>query len=99
VPHVDHRADLGYLIATVGGELAVGHSYLTGDGDQPEEDPVQVGLLGADLAAENGYYRIRHIYDGENWNPELRAPLSEPGVDVAPGDYILEVDGRRLAPQ
>lgn len=98
VPHVKHRADLGYLIATVGGELAVGHSYLTGDGDEPGEDPVSVGLLGADFAVENGRYRIRRIYTGENWNPELRAPLSAPGIQVAEGDYLLEVNGRLLAP-
>jgi tricorn protease len=98
VEHVGHRADLGYLIASMGGELGVGHSYLTGPGDQPGDDPVRVGLLGADLAVENGRYRISRIYDGENWNPELRAPLSEPGVAVDEGDYILEVDGVPLAP-
>ncbi|HSM60322.1 MAG TPA: PDZ domain-containing protein [Longimicrobiales bacterium] len=96
--HVGHRADLGYLIATVGGELGVGHSYLTGGGDQPGEDPVTVGLLGADFAVEDGRYRIRRIYDGENWNPDLRAPLSQPGVLVSEGDYVLEVNGRPLAP-
>ena len=96
--HVGHRADLGYLIATVGGELAVGHSYLTGAGDVPGEDPVSVGLLGADFAVENGYYRIRRIYAGENWNPKLQAPLSAPGIQVAEGDYLLEVNGRPLAP-
>jgi tricorn protease len=94
--HVGHRADLGYLIATVGGELTVGHSYLLGTGDIPAEDPVQVGLLGADYAIENGRYRIKKIYSGENWNPELRAPLSSPGIQVAEGDYILEVNGRPL---
>jgi tricorn protease len=67
----------------VGGELAVGHSYLIGEGDMPREDPVSVGLLGADLAVENGRYRIKRIYTGENWNPELRAPLSAPGIQVS----------------
>lgn len=95
---VRHRADLGYLIATVGGELAVGHSYVTGPGDVPSEDPVSVGLLGADFAVENGRYRIKKIYTGENWNPDLRAPLSAPGIQVAEGDYILEVNGRSLTP-
>jgi len=95
--HVGHRADLGYLIAMVGGELTVGHSYLVGAGDEPGEDPVPVGLLGADLTAENGHYRISHIYTGENWNPDLRAPLSGPGIQVSEGDYILEVNGRPLA--
>jgi len=96
--HVGHRADLGYLIAMVGGELTVGHSYLTGGGDAPSGDPVSVGLLGADFAAENGRYRISRIYTGENWNPELRAPLSAPGIQISEGDYLLEVNGRPLAP-
>ena len=96
VAHVGHRADLGYLIAQVGGELTVGHSYLTGAGDVPAEDPVSVGLLGADYAVENGYYRIKRIYSGENWNPELRAPLSAPGIQVSEGDYVVEVNGRLL---
>ena len=96
--HVGHRADLGYLIAMVGGELTVGHSYLTGEGDVPREDPTSVGLLGADLALENGRYRFKRIYTGENWNPELRAPLSAPGIQVAEGDYLLEVNGRPLVP-
>src|SRR5438094_651311 len=96
--HVGHRADLGYLIAMVGGELTVGHSYLTGAGDIPGEDPVSVGLLGADYTVENGHYRIHHIYTGENWNPDLRAPLSAPGIQVSEGDYLLEVNGHPLAP-
>jgi len=96
--HVGHRSDLGYLIATVAGELSVGHSYLTGEGDIPREDPVPVGLLGADLVVENGRYRIERIYTGENWNPELQAPLSAPGIDVRTGDYLLEVNGQPLAP-
>jgi tricorn protease len=55
-------------------------------------------MLGADLTVEQGRYRIRRIYSGENWNPELRAPLSSPGVRVSPGDYLLEVNGQPLVP-
>jgi len=98
VSFVGHRADLAYLIAVVGGELAVGHSYLLGTGDVPGEDPVSVGLLGADFEIENGRYRIKRLLTGENWNPDLRAPLSSPGIQVAEGDYVLEVNGRALAP-
>jgi tricorn protease len=98
VPYVAHRSDLGYLIAQTGGELVVGHSYLAGEGDVPAETPVNVGMLGADLSVENGHYRIKHIYTGENWNPDLRAPLSAPGIKVSEGDYILEVNGVPLAP-
>jgi tricorn protease len=98
VPYVGHRADLGYVIALTGGELTVGHSYLTGGGDEPEEQPENVGLLGADFSVENGRYRITHIYTGESWNPELRAPLSGPGIQASEGDYLLEVNGRPVAP-
>lgn len=94
---VGHRADLGYVIAMMGGELTVGHSYLTAPGDVPSEDPVSVGLLGADFEIADGRYRIKRIYTGENWNPDLRAPLSAPGIQVSEGDYVLEVNGRPLA--
>ena len=59
---------------------------------------VPVGMLGADYAVENGRYRIKKIYGGENWNPELQAPLSGPGIQVSEGDYLLEVNGRPLTP-
>jgi tricorn protease len=98
LPYVNHRADLGYVIAQTGGELVVGHSYLTGAGDLPGDAPVSVGLLGADYTVENGHYRIHHVLTGENWNPDLRAPLSAPGIQVAEGDYLLEVNGRPVAP-
>ena len=98
LPYVRHRSDLSYLIAQTGGELVVGHSYLTGGGDEPTETPVSTGLLGADYTVENGRYRIHRIYTGENWNPDLRAPLSAPGVHVSTGDYLLEVNGQPLAP-
>lgn len=94
--HVGHRADLGYLISMTGGELVVGHSYLQGGGDEPTDTPVQVGMLGAEFSVENGRYRLQRIYSGESWNPELRAPLKAPGIRVAEGDYLLEVNGRPL---
>ena len=96
--YVGHRNDLGYLVATMGGELVVGHSYLTGPGDEPTDTPVSVGMLGADYTIENGRYRIKKVLTGENWNPDLRAPLSAPGIQVAEGDYLLEVNGVPLAP-
>jgi len=95
VAHVAHREDFGYLLDMTGAEVAVGHSYVRG-GDMPEVPPANVGALGADLSVENGRYRITRIYDGESWNPELRAPLSGPGIDVKVGDYILSIDGVEL---
>ena len=97
VPYIEHRADLAYLIASVGGELTVGHSYIESDGDVPDTAQVSVGLLGADFTADHGRYRIQRIYTAGSWNPQLRAPLDVPGLKVAEGDYILEVNGNALA--
>jgi len=92
VEHVAHRADLTYLMDWMGGEVSVGHSFVRG-GDTPEVPTVSVGLLGADLEIANGRYRFKKIFSGENWNPELRAPLSAPGIEVKEGEYLLSVNG------
>jgi len=55
-------------------------------------------LLGADYKIENGRYRFARIFNGENWNPELRAPLTPPGVEVKTGEYLLEVNGIDVRP-
>jgi tricorn protease len=81
VDYVSHRNDLTYLLDILGGEVSIGHSF-TGGGDNPSVPSIQTGLLGADYEIANNRYRIKKIYNGENWNPDLRAPLSMPGVDV-----------------
>jgi tricorn protease len=91
------RADLNELFEEMLGELTLGHVFV-GGGDGPEPPKVKGGLLGADLAAENGRYRFARVYDGESWNPDLRAPLTQPGVNVVAGEYLLAVDGRNLRP-
>jgi tricorn protease len=89
------RADLNYLFNEMLGELSVGHLYV-GGGAMPEVRRVRGGLLGADYQIENGRYRFARVYDGENWNPETRAPLTQPGVNVVAGEYLLAVNGREL---
>jgi tricorn protease len=93
---VRHRADLNYLLDQLGGELSVGHSFVFG-GDFPAVDTVREGGLGADLTAEDGRWRIKRIYTAESWNPGLTAPLSQPDLKVAEGDYILAIDGQPVA--
>jgi tricorn protease len=95
VPYVRSREDLRYILDMLGGELSVGHSF-TGGGDYPDVDTVRTGLLGADLEARNGRWRLTHIYTSESWNPELKAPLAAPGVRAQDGDYLLEVNGQAL---
>ncbi len=97
-PYVDgiaSRDELNYLFQECLGELTVGHMFV-GGGEKPEVKPVKAGLLGADYNLENGRYRVAKVYSGENWNPGSEAPLTQPGVNVKAGDYILAVNGRDL---
>ena len=90
--HVGHRHDLNFLFSEMIGELVVGHAN-AGGGDMERIDNPLVGLLGADYRLVDGCYQIARIYRGENWRPELRSPLTEPGVNVNEGDFILAVNG------
>ena len=94
VAHVNHRADLGYLLATVGGELSVGHSSLAGEGDMSADEPVKVGMLGADFSVDHGLYRITRILRGDPWDAKARGPLAAPDANVQVGDYLFEVNGK-----
>ncbi len=93
--HVRSRGDLNYVLDILGGETSVGHSFTRG-GDFPEVEHVDVGLLGVDVEIHEGHYRLTRIYDGESWNPDLHAPLAQPGLEVAAGDYVVSVDGRAI---
>ena len=97
-PYLDSimsRRDLTYLFADMMGEITVGHLGV-GGGDLPETKTIPTGLLGCDYTIDNGRYRFARVYDGENWNPDLRAPLTQPGVNVQEGEYLLAVNGRDL---
>ena len=96
IKHIRHRTDLNYVVDILSGEVAIGHSYVSG-GDMPDVDQVPVGLLGADFTKENGYYKIQKIYTGEHWNPDVRAPLAMPGMEVKEGDYLLAINGTLLS--
>ncbi|HEX8836638.1 MAG TPA: PDZ domain-containing protein [Candidatus Acidoferrum sp.] len=95
--NISTRDDLNYLFTEMLGNITIGHMFV-GGGDIPEPKRVKTGLLGADYSVENGRYRFARVYDGENWNPKLRAPLTQPGVNVHAGDYLLAVNGREVRP-
>jgi tricorn protease len=95
VPHVNHRSDLNYLLNDLMGELVVGHAYIY-PGDEPASQSVAVGMLGADYKLVSGRYQIAKIYDPLDWNPTFKAPLTEPGLNIKEGEYILAVNGREL---
>jgi tricorn protease len=97
-PYLDEvgsRSDLNYLFQEMLGGFSIGHLRGYG-GTIPRPNQVRGGLLGADYEIAGGRYRIKRIYTGEHWNPQAHAPLAEPGLKVAEGDFILAVGGENL---
>ena len=92
IDDVKHRSDLNYVVDIMSGEVAIGHSYVSG-GDYPNVSRVPVGLLGTDLEKKNEFYQFKKIYKGERWNPNVVAPLGLPGINVNEGDYLIEING------
>ncbi len=96
VPYVEHRADLDFLFGEIMGELGSGHTYVE-SGDEPKVPRVAGGMLGCEFAADaSGRYRIAKVFPGENWDDAWRSPLTEPGVDVKEGSFLLAIDGHDL---
>jgi len=98
-PYLDllaSRDDLNYLFQEMLGDITSSH-LRGGGGTLPRGRQVPGGLLGADYEIANGRYRLKRIYTGESWNPDLRAPLSGPGVNVRDGEYLLAINGRPLS--
>ncbi len=98
LPWVVDRSDLNYVIGEMIAELSTSHVYVEG-GDQPERKHIGVGLLGVDFDVNGGFYRLKKIYLGENWNEQTRSPLTEPGLKVKQGDYLLAVNGVIASPK
>ncbi|WP_226018569.1 S41 family peptidase [Novosphingobium sp. FKTRR1] len=96
LPGLAARQDLNVLLEEMTGHIGVGHTFING-GDMPEQQSAKVGLLGADYALAGGHWQIANILTGENWNPKLVAPLSQPGVAVKQGDFLLAVNGRPVS--
>ncbi|HLN22000.1 MAG TPA: S41 family peptidase [Bacteroidales bacterium] len=97
LPSVSHRADLDYILSELVAEINVGHSYVDwGEFDRAKR--IESGLLGAEIVADDaaGRYKIIDIYRGENWNIVRRSPLTEQGVKVNEGDYIISIDGKNI---
>lgn len=92
---VGSRGDLNFLLRKMLAYISVGHMFVRG-GSMPDLPKIAVGLLGADYAVANARYRFARTYDGENWNPHLQAPLTQPGVNVRAGEYLLAVNGRAV---
>ncbi len=97
VDHCTHRFDLTYIIAEMIAELACSHTY-TGGGARKDPGDSDIALLACDWALDttSNRYQISKILSGQNWVSNRRSPLTEPGIDVDVGDYVLKIDGVEL---
>ena len=94
LPHCVTRGDLNRVLMWMCSEIAVGHHRVGGGDVRPQTESVPGGLLGTDFEIANGRFRFKKVYGGLNWNGQLRAPLTEPGVRVSAGEYLLAVNGQ-----
>jgi len=89
------REDVSFIIKEMISELNVGHAYY--NATDPDQGPrVSVGLLGVDFELQDGAYRISKIYAGGPWDLDARGPLSQPGINVREGNYLLALNGLPL---
>ncbi len=96
LPDLACRSDLYKVIQLMLSELGVGHSYMDVGEKFYNPKKIGVGLLGADYVILSNRYKINKIYGGLIWNPDLRSPLTEPGLNINKGDFILAVNGKDL---
>ena len=93
LPYAKTRLDLNYIIGEMIGEVGCGHAYVN-PGEMPSPERIPMGLLGAELSQhKSGFYRIDKIIPGAVYSKTLRSPLTEPGIDVKEGEYIVAIDG------
>ena len=95
VASIASRADLNYVFQEMLGEFSVGHLRGSG-GAIPRARRIPGGLLGADYVVRNNRYCLAKIYSGGDFNPQDKAPLAQPGLNLAAGDCILAINGEEL---
>ncbi|MFR9503333.1 MAG: PDZ domain-containing protein [Rikenellaceae bacterium] len=93
LPYVTTRLDLNYIIGEMIGELCCGHCYVN-PGETERAEKISMGLLGAEISRDkSGYFRLEKILKGVSWDKSHRSPLTEAGLNVEQGDYIIAIDG------
>lgn len=96
LPDLACRSDLNRVIQWMCSELGVGHHRVGGGERLFNPQRIGVGLLGADYTISGNRYQLKKIYGGLNWSPDLKSPLTEPGLNVKTGEYIIAVNGRDI---
>ncbi len=94
---VGTRVEFSDLMWEMQGELGTSHCYEMGGDYRPRPNWRQ-GFLGADLDLNRrtGKWSVQRIPMGDSWDSEYASPLAAPGLNLQPGDEILEVGGEAV---
>ncbi|HYW34631.1 MAG TPA: S41 family peptidase [Balneolaceae bacterium] len=98
LPLLGSREDLNYLIGQIIAELSGSHTYVWGGDTAYHLKNNDTGVLGADFGIDkkaNRYY-FKKIYKGDNSREDYHSPLTEPGINISEGDYLLAINGHQL---
>jgi len=96
IPFLERRSDLDFLLGELVGELSAGHTYVNA-GDEPRVARREGGMLGCEFTdSGESFYQIAKIFRGENWNKAFRSPLTEPGMNVREGAYLIAINGAEV---
>jgi tricorn protease len=96
LPRIGSRLELNDLLGQMIGELGTSHTYVWGGEPTIKPVPINVGLLGADLAWENGKCIIKSILPGQPWDESLVSPLAMPHLRINPGAQLVAINGVAL---
>ena len=86
--YVGENQDVYDLANEMIGELNASHTGVSGPPSREMADVYTTRHPGFELAAENGYYRVSHIY--------RNGPADKEWLDLKKGDYVLAIEGKPI---
>ena len=93
LPRIGNRAELNQLIGAMIAELGTSHTYVWGGDVRLESDPVDVGMIGADLVPDGPRVRLRNILRSPTWSDVPTGPLGGVWQGVGENDILRSIDG------
>ena len=92
LPYIADSEELHNLIMEMIGDMNASHTGISGGTrlpGQPAEERIQTRYPGFDLAVDaSGYYKVSYVY--------RKGPADHDYIKLAPGNYVLAVDGKAL---
>jgi tricorn protease len=98
VDRVTTRQELADIMAQMIGEISALHHFVRPGDVRRGEDNIAIATLGAVTEKTADGHKVTRIYQHDPDEPTQASPLALPGIEVAVGDVITQVDGVNAAP-